>query len=328
MHTCVAVWQCFSLCLGTVFKQLRCACQVVLLPTTVLHTPPAPFAPFSCAGQRALGAPAVRADARGVAAQRGGRLPGAPGADPEAAGGRVFMLLRCQCCARLRFEPAPGWRRRGTPLELLTLLAPPPCSPLPPHPPLPHLPGHAVPGLQRPPGAPRRVGAHRPLSQLLPCPSGGPPHGRGQAGVGAVHHQPRAGAPAGRLGAVGRRRAAGAPLSTSLFLCRHFGGGWGLGKGRRGIHRWPAAAGAMASAAAGPVNNPHPPCTPPRPAPQATAVLALGCMHPACHALVLGECAVLQEDYLDRQMQRVGVLQTSSCSQLRLLRGFPTCATC
>lgn len=38
---------------------------------------------------------------------------------------------------------------------------------------------------------------------------------------------------------------------------------------------------------------------------QATAVLALGCMHPDCHALVLGETAVLAEDYLDRQMQRV-----------------------
>lgn len=38
---------------------------------------------------------------------------------------------------------------------------------------------------------------------------------------------------------------------------------------------------------------------------QATAVLALGNMHPACHALVLAESAVLAEDYPDRQMQRV-----------------------
>lgn len=37
---------------------------------------------------------------------------------------------------------------------------------------------------------------------------------------------------------------------------------------------------------------------------QATAVLALGCVHPACHALVLLEASVLAEDYLDRQMQR------------------------
>ncbi|KAI3439023.1 hypothetical protein D9Q98_001435 [Chlorella vulgaris] len=37
---------------------------------------------------------------------------------------------------------------------------------------------------------------------------------------------------------------------------------------------------------------------------QATAVLALGGMHPACHALVLKESAVLADDYLDRQMQR------------------------
>jgi hypothetical protein len=38
---------------------------------------------------------------------------------------------------------------------------------------------------------------------------------------------------------------------------------------------------------------------------QATAVLALGNMHPGCHALVLGEAVVLADDYLDRQMQRV-----------------------
>jgi hypothetical protein len=38
---------------------------------------------------------------------------------------------------------------------------------------------------------------------------------------------------------------------------------------------------------------------------QATSVLALGCMHPDCHGLVLKEAAVLAEDYLDRQMQRV-----------------------
>ena len=42
--------------------------------------------------------------------------------------------------------------------------------------------------------------------------------------------------------------------------------------------------------------------------PQATAVLALGNMHPACHALVLGESAVLAEDYPDRQMQRVRIV--------------------
>ncbi len=34
-------------------------------------------------------------------------------------------------------------------------------------------------------------------------------------------------------------------------------------------------------------------------------MLALGNMHPACHALVLAESAVLAEDYPDRQMQRV-----------------------
>ena len=38
---------------------------------------------------------------------------------------------------------------------------------------------------------------------------------------------------------------------------------------------------------------------------QGIAVLALGCMHPACHALVLSEAAGLADDYLDRQMQRV-----------------------
>lgn len=55
---------------------------------------------------------------------------------------------------------------------------------------------------------------------------------------------------------------------------------------------------------------PDPNCSifqPTQPAPpQSTAVLALGNMHPGCHALVLGEAAGLQEDYLDRQMQRVG----------------------
>lgn len=38
---------------------------------------------------------------------------------------------------------------------------------------------------------------------------------------------------------------------------------------------------------------------------QATAVLALGNMHPACHGLVLAESLVLADDYLDRQMARV-----------------------
>ncbi|KAL4428595.1 hypothetical protein ABPG77_008907 [Micractinium sp. CCAP 211/92] len=37
---------------------------------------------------------------------------------------------------------------------------------------------------------------------------------------------------------------------------------------------------------------------------QATAVLALGNMHPACHGLVLAESMVLADDYLDRQMAR------------------------
>lgn len=49
---------------------------------------------------------------------------------------------------------------------------------------------------------------------------------------------------------------------------------------------------------------------------QATAVLALGCVHPACHALVLLEASVLAEDYLDRQMQRVsacGAVEACRC---------------
>jgi hypothetical protein len=55
---------------------------------------------------------------------------------------------------------------------------------------------------------------------------------------------------------------------------------------------------------------------------QATAVLALGGMHPACHALVLKESAVLADDYLDRQMQRVSGLPSRS------LMANPACCLC
>lgn len=39
--------------------------------------------------------------------------------------------------------------------------------------------------------------------------------------------------------------------------------------------------------------------------PQSTAVLALGNMSPACHALVLKEASVLADDFADKQIQRV-----------------------